>query len=91
MSEKLLREFVRLSLTETPLARVPTQLLDPDEDGKAAGDADDCGCGDKDDELDEFSAVGAGAIAGYTGPMGINPDRLGRKKNKTGTKKRKKK
>lgn len=34
----------------------------------------------EDEALDEFSGVGA--IAGYTGPLGIDPDKLGRKKLK---------
>lgn len=33
-----------------------------------------------DDSLEEFSGVGA--IAGYTGPLGMDPDKLGRKKLK---------
>lgn len=33
------------------------------------------------DELTEFS--GAGAVGGYSLPLGMNPDDAGRKKNKT--------
>lgn len=36
---------------------------------------------DEDDTIDEFCAVGGGAIAGYTAPLGADPDKLGRKKN----------
>lgn len=34
----------------------------------------------EDSDINEFSGVGS--IAGYTGPLGVNPDDLGRKKNK---------
>ena len=68
----LLREYVKLVL-ENPNARVPTQLLDPDDVESQ---------GEDDEELDEFSAAGGGAVAGYTGALGVNPDKLGRKKNK---------
>lgn len=38
-------------------------------------------CDDEDEGniQQEFSA--AGAVAGYTGPLGVDPDKLGRKKN----------
>jgi argininosuccinate lyase len=36
---------------------------------------------DEEQEINEFSGVGA--IVGYTGPLGVNPDELGRKKKKT--------
>lgn len=35
---------------------------------------------DEENDINEFSGVGS--IVGYSGPLGINPDALGRKKNK---------
>lgn len=60
-------------LDEVHSARVPNQLISPDEDS-----------GPKDEDeavenVNEFSGVGA--IAGYSGPLGMDPDKLGRKKN----------
>jgi hypothetical protein len=75
----LLRRYIRMLIEETELARVPTQLLSPDEENGSVDNDDDEG-------IEEFS--GAGAIAGYTGPLGIDPDALGRKKN-AGSKSRK--
>jgi len=74
MSVALLRQCIRLAIRESDLARVPNQLISPDEtdkkdDGKEAND------------VNEFSGVGG--IAGYTGPLGLDPDKMGRKKNKT--------
>lgn len=64
MNESLLKRYIRLIIAESPLARVPTQLLPPDEDGgKVKSD-------DEQEELEEFS--GAGAIAGYTAPLGMS-------------------
>lgn len=83
MNEKLLREFVRLIIHESPLARVPTQLLEPTEIGKKrssctcdAQEERSCSC----DGVDEFSAVGGGGVAGYTGGFATDPDKLKRKK-----------
>lgn len=58
-------------------ANVPTQLIDPDDLNK---DKEVESTDEKTDGIKEFS--GCGAVAGYTGPLGINPDALGRKKNK---------
>ena len=41
----------------------------------------------EDEEIQEFSTVGGGAIAGYSLPLGANPDNYGRKKNSTKRKK----
>lgn len=73
MSKKLLVAYIRAAVAEAKLARVPNQLMAPEkEDG-----------GQDDDEavenVNEFSGVGA--IAGYSGPLGMDPDKLGRKKN----------
>ena len=78
---KLLSEYIRLALSEAGLARVPQQLLSPD----TVKDAEDGEEEPKDMLRDEGSVnefSGVGAIAGYTAPLGMSPDRLGRKKNK---------
>ena len=72
MSKVLLARYIRLVL-ETRNARVPTQLLDPEgseEEGK-----------DEVEDVNEFSGVGA--VAGYTAPLGMSPDDLGRKKSRS--------
>lgn len=72
MSRKLLVRYIKEAIAETKLARVPNQLLSPKEES-----------GKNDDEavenVNEFSGVGS--IAGYTAPLGMDPDELGRKKN----------
>jgi hypothetical protein len=68
---KLLEEFIRLAVREVHLARVPNQLVTADTEKEER---------DEDGAMDEFSGVGS--IAGYTGPLGADPDSLGRKKNK---------
>lgn len=87
VNQQLLSAYIRMVVQEVADARVPNQLIAPD-----GGSADDV------TELDEFATVGAGGcgntlasgnIQGYTAPLGMNPDRLGRQKNK-GRKKRKK-
>lgn len=61
----------------TEQARVPTQLVSPDnEDNEEEGKEE---CGAEEDEVQEFSA--AGAVAGYALPLGMDPDKSGRKKN----------
>ncbi len=49
----------------TPMARVPNQLLEPDDKGNAEKD----GSGDVEPEaqVQEFSAVGGGAVMGHMG------------------------
>jgi hypothetical protein len=83
---KLLKAYIReavrtvMAVREAHLARVPNQLVTADsEDGER----------DEDEVVDEFAAaggagntMGSGNIAGYTGPLGADPDSLGRKKNK---------
>lgn len=64
MGVKMLREYIRLMVEDRGgIARVPTQLLPPEETET-----------DK-DEVDEFSAVGAGSVAGYAAPLGSKSKR----------------
>lgn len=72
MSGSLLERYIRMVVVETKLARVPNQLLPPTEE---KGQEDD----EADESVNEFSGVGA--IAGYSAPLGMDPDKLGRKKN----------
>lgn len=74
MSRELLVRYLRLVIGESRNANVPTQLIEPD----SVDDNDKRNL----DQVDEFSGVGAVAVAGYTAPLGISPDKLGRKKNK---------
>lgn len=75
MDSDLLRRYIRMLIAETPLARVPTQLLPPEEKtGESKKDDDD-------DEIEEFSAVGGmGSGFGFTAPLGAS----GGKKKKQG-------
>lgn len=59
--EHELRQFIRLVFEEQ--ARVPTQLIGVDEEQK-----------ESQDDIDEFSGVAA--IAGYSGPLGMDPKQL---------------
>ena len=63
--------YIRLALEEARLARVPQQLLSPDADSED---------GSEDEDVNEYSGVGA--IVGYSAPLGVNPDALGRQKNR---------
>lgn len=74
----LLMEYIRLALHEARLARVPKQLLPVPTESGTEEDGNE-------ENVQEFSGVGA--IAGYTGPLGMSPDKLGRKKNKPRRKK----
>ena len=69
----LLKRYIRLMVEEAHLARVPNQLV--------SSDTSDAGQEDEGttEDVNEFSGVGG--IMGYTGPLGIDPDSLGRKKN----------
>lgn len=69
MSKQLLVRYLRMAVKEAKLARVPNQLVEPDSERDA----------DEGESVQEFSGVGA--IAGYSGPLGMDPDKLGRKKN----------
>jgi hypothetical protein len=71
MSKALLVRYIRAAVAEAKLARVPNQLMAPEEEGGKEDEAVE--------DVNEFSGVGA--IAGYTGPLGTDPDKLGRKKN----------
>ena len=74
MSKVLLARYIRLVL-EVGNARVPTQLLDPSDEDDGKNDKDEV------EDVNEFSGVGA--ISGYTAPLGMSPDDLGRKKDRT--------
>ena len=86
MSAKLLEEFIKMIVSENPLARVPTQLLPPETSGQKSGHKRNKEVEVHEEEnLEEFSGVGA--IAGYTLPLGMNPDAAGRRKNRPRRKK----
>lgn len=74
----LLMEYIRLALREARLARVPQQLMPLSTESGTEEDGNE-------ENVQEFSGVGA--IAGYTAPLGMSPDRLGRKKNRPRRKK----
>lgn len=57
-------------------ARVPQQLLSPTEDSGEKGSENEV------EDVVEFAAVGAASVAGYTAPLGMSPDAVGRKKNR---------
>jgi len=85
MDSALFRRYVRMIIAETPLARVPNQLLPPKRDGEVRQKKDD-----GEDEIEEFSAAGGmGTGFGYTGPLGMDPNDLGRQKNAGGKRKKK--
>ena len=70
MGKQLLVRYLRMAVAEAKLARVPNQLVEPDSERDKDEAAED---------VNEFSGVGS--IAGYGGPLGMDPDKLGRKKN----------
>jgi hypothetical protein len=73
MSNQLLVRYIRLIMQEARDARVPQQLLAPEDSEK----------GSEKDEVEnvvEFSGVGA--IAGYTAPLGMSPGKKKRTRNK---------
>jgi hypothetical protein len=64
MGNKALRHYVRLAISEMRgNARVPTQLLEPEEETAKEKTKDD-------EEVDEMSSCGGGAVAGFTAPLG---------------------
>jgi len=77
VSSFLLKQYVRLllreldgsllKLPETAMARVPNQLIEPHDQEN------------ENEEITEFS--GASAVPGYVGPLGMDPDKLNRRKN----------
>lgn len=75
MIKKLITQYVKLLLDEAKLARVPQQLISPNKDNEETNEVEEA------ESVNEFSGVGA--VAGYSAPLGMNPDKLGRKKNKT--------
>jgi hypothetical protein len=81
MSE-LLKKYIRL-VVEGDIARVPNQLLSPDESPKSDSN-------EIEDNVQEFSSVGGGAVMGYSLPLGMNPDAAGRQKNRPRRKKKSK-
>lgn len=74
VSAKLLKRYIRLALAEANLARVPQQLLSPDQETENGNEDEGT------EAVQEFSGVGS--IMGYSAPLGMNPDRLGRRKNR---------
>jgi hypothetical protein len=76
MSNLLVR-YIKLLVREAVKdARVPNQLIDPTDTESEKGSEEEKGNAEN---VQEFS--GCGAIAGYTAPLGANPDEMGRKKN----------
>ena len=51
-------------------ARVPNQLVNLDDDEKDKKESDE-------DDMNEFSAVGGGAIVGYAAPLGATSEDMG--------------
>lgn len=76
MSKRLLRAYIRATLAETADARVPNQLIAPGEDEENGSSEEDSG---ETLEVNEF--CGVGSVAGFSAPLGMDPDKLGRKKN----------
>lgn len=74
VSTTLLKRYIRLALAEAHLARVPQQLLSPDQE------TDNRDEDEGEEDVNEFSGVGS--IVGYSVPLGMDPDRLGRQKNR---------
>lgn len=72
---KLLKRYITMVLEDARLARVPQQLVSPD--GEQSGNSED----GKEEAEDVYEFSGAGAGAGYTLPLGMDPDAAGRRKN----------
>jgi hypothetical protein len=74
MSKQLLVRYLRMAVKEAHDARVPNQLVSTsDQDGERNEDEED---------VNEFSGVGGGGLQGFSAPLGMDPNDLGRKKNK---------
>ncbi len=72
VNKALLVRYIALALQEAHDARVPQQLVgEPDE-----GPQEDEGT----EDVKEFSVVGAGAISGFTTPLGMSPKRSKKRK-----------
>jgi hypothetical protein len=79
--QSLLEEFIRLVI-EGQSARVPNQLISPEEAStEDSGSEDEWDVG-QENSVEEFS--GAGAIAGFTLPLGMSPGdvNVGSRRNK---------
>jgi hypothetical protein len=74
MSKRLLRQYISFVLESSKDARVPSQLVDS---GGSEGEEKD-----EVEDVKEFSAVGAGAIAGFTAPLGMGASHMGPPKSK---------
>lgn len=72
MNRALLVRYIQEAVDEAKLARVPNQLIDPEDINSSEDD-------DQSESVNEFSGVGS--IGGYSAPLGMDPDRLGRQKN----------
>ena len=80
MSKNLLAKFICEVLAEMDRpARVPQQLISPDD--VEDGNKDE---GNETEAVDEFSSCAS--VAGYSAPLGMSPDALGRKKNRSAKK-----
>ena len=55
--------YILAALAEAHLARVPNQLIEPDQNV-------DNGNEDEVEEVNEFSGMGGGSVMGYSGPLG---------------------
>ena len=76
-TKTLLMNFIRMALAEQHLARVPNQLIEPDQNMDAGNKEDEV------EEVNEFCAMAGGGVAGFSAPLGMKPDEPNRQKNKT--------
>lgn len=83
MSQSLLRTYIRMAMTEARQARVPNQLISPDEVNDDEGDDLE-----QVEQVQEYNTTAN--IMGYSAPLGMNPNKLGRLKNRGKKKKHKK-
>ena len=59
----LLMSYIRAALAEAHLARVPNQLIEPDQNAEDGNE-------DEVEEVNEFCGMAGGGVMGYTGPLG---------------------